>query len=124
MKRHMTHLPEVILANGQKWLKLHAPTRWEATPGEVLVGTFIGFQEKTGPSGAYRAVILETDDGNKISITGTMLVSLIECGIEVGDRIRVVYCGTEVSSATQFKYKVFEVYLAANTAVKGKRRSA
>jgi endonuclease V-like protein UPF0215 family len=79
--------------------------------GEVIMGTFLGFAQRSGSFGAYRAVILAVDN-SRVTITGNQLVAMIEGStVKTGDRLRIVYLGTGIT-ATGFNFKRFQGFVA------------
>ncbi len=103
--------PETLVADGGKWIELTAPARWEPAVGDTIIGTFLGFAQKSGAFGPYRAVILISDNVRH-TITGSMLVTMIEAGgVKTGDRLRIVYLGMSLS-AMGHSCKQFRAYLS------------
>jgi hypothetical protein len=103
---------DLVVADGIIWKPLHAAITWSPEPGEVITGTFIGFQIRTGQYGEYRAVRIRVSTKDVYAITGTVIVRLFET-IQPDSRVRVVFAGSRVMWSGN-TLKLFRAFVAQN----------
>jgi hypothetical protein len=84
---------------------------WRPEPGDRVIGTVIDVDSRTSEFGTYPIVVIETDDGNEISIHGFHTVLKNEFARrppQPGERIGVKYLGKNAKGGYEAYRVVFD----------------
>lgn len=94
-----------------KWRKVSAPKVWHPKPGEELIGYYMGRTKRDGSFGQYEVVTVAVPYHGVFSISGTMLIQLMDASlINRGEAVRVVFVGRKELEGER-ELKVFELYV-------------
>lgn len=95
------------------WRKVTAPKAWRPQAvGEELVGYYGGRTLRNGSWGQYEVVIVHVPHKGSFTVSGTVLIRLIDAaGIEKTHPLRVVWGGYR-KTANDHQEKQFELLVA------------
>lgn len=89
-------------------------TGWRPSPDDVVEGTVVEVDERTGEYGSYPVVVLEVGDGAEVAVHGFHCVlknELAKLRPAVGDRLAVKYLGKPDGKS----YELYKVVIERKT---------
>lgn len=109
-----------LVADGLRWKKVQKPRVWHPErAGDVLVGRYMGRQQREGVHGHYTQVVISTHAAlpELVYATGAVLMALFDgvpTPLIVGDTmVRIVFKGWKESTTSDHKYKDFDLFIEA-----------
>lgn len=98
-------------ADAYEWTKATPPSAWRpVTPGDEIIGIYIGKTVMTGVNGQYDVVLIDVPRTGRFMVSGVQVVRSVDAArFDEGEPIRVVYGGKKDIGGERFM-KVLDVY--------------
>lgn len=100
---------------GENWKEVNPtdwPEQWDYKTETELIGILI---EKEPDVGQNKSMLytIEKEDGTKLTIWGTTVLDSRLAGIEIGEKVKIVYDGEAEPKPGRKPTKLFKVYHAS-----------
>jgi len=94
-----------------KWEKVETVPTWDFKEEAEFVGFFVSVETEVGPnkSNLYN---FRTEENENIAVWGNTILDMRFKNLQLGDKVKVVFKGKELSPKTGREYNNFEVFKA------------